>query len=206
MLFRSHPTPPHPTPPHPTPPHPTHQFPALPPGNKPDYSKAMPPAAAREFYASFIERLRQEYRAERVKDGVSEARARKNNSLLAPWGMAASFTSFRAAGPSSASAAARAGWLLHGAGVWGHDECGACERRPGGSCLPALAAWELQPVSVTWRLAPGCRNWLLRFASRTAPGPTPHFVAHATQVTFILDSAAPDGSMSNMTSSPSLDV
>lgn len=39
-------------------------------GNKPDYSKAMPPAAARELYAAFVERLRTDYVADRVKDGV----------------------------------------------------------------------------------------------------------------------------------------
>lgn len=39
-------------------------------GNKPDYSKAMPPQEAREYYAAFIQRLRKDYAAERVKDGA----------------------------------------------------------------------------------------------------------------------------------------
>jgi D-tyrosyl-tRNA(Tyr) deacylase len=39
-------------------------------GNKTDFSKAMGPVAAREFYSSFIDRLRQQYNPEKVKDGV----------------------------------------------------------------------------------------------------------------------------------------
>mmetsp|Transcript_38159 Transcript_38159/g.99089 ORF Transcript_38159/g.99089 Transcript_38159/m.99089 type:complete len:153 (+) Transcript_38159:163-621(+) len=39
-------------------------------GNKPDYSRAMPPQEAREFYAGFIERLRKAHLPERIKDGV----------------------------------------------------------------------------------------------------------------------------------------
>jgi D-tyrosyl-tRNA(Tyr) deacylase len=39
-------------------------------GNKPDFSKAKGPAAARDFYGAFVERLRSTYRPEAVKDGV----------------------------------------------------------------------------------------------------------------------------------------
>ena len=39
-------------------------------GNKPDFSKAMGPVAARECYAAFLDRLRAGYRADGVKDGV----------------------------------------------------------------------------------------------------------------------------------------
>jgi D-aminoacyl-tRNA deacylase len=41
-------------------------------GNKgnPDFSRAMGPQAAREFYSSFVDRLRHEYDSEKVKDGV----------------------------------------------------------------------------------------------------------------------------------------
>lgn len=37
---------------------------------KPDYSKAMPPQQARDFYASFVDRVRREYAAGKVQDGV----------------------------------------------------------------------------------------------------------------------------------------
>ncbi|KAI7835933.1 hypothetical protein COHA_010167, partial [Chlorella ohadii] len=37
---------------------------------KPDYSKAMPPQQAREAYAAFLDRLRQQYEADRIQDGV----------------------------------------------------------------------------------------------------------------------------------------
>ena len=39
-------------------------------GNKPDYSKAMPPSLAGEAYAAFVQRLGRAYAPERVKDGV----------------------------------------------------------------------------------------------------------------------------------------
>eukprot|EP00887_Chlorella_sp_A99_P004923 scaffold4.g4923.t1 len=39
-------------------------------GNKPDFTKAMPPGAARDFYGGFLARLRRDYAADRVKDGV----------------------------------------------------------------------------------------------------------------------------------------
>ncbi len=39
-------------------------------GNKPDFSQAMPPQAAREAYAALLARLRGGYRPERVLDGV----------------------------------------------------------------------------------------------------------------------------------------
>uniref|UniRef100_A0A7S3VKV7 D-aminoacyl-tRNA deacylase n=1 Tax=Dunaliella tertiolecta TaxID=3047 RepID=A0A7S3VKV7_DUNTE len=38
--------------------------------SKPDFSHAMPPQEAREFYQAFVENVRQEYIAEKVKDGV----------------------------------------------------------------------------------------------------------------------------------------
>ena len=38
-------------------------------GNRPDFSRAMPPLEAREFYASFLERLQAGYAPERVADG-----------------------------------------------------------------------------------------------------------------------------------------
>lgn len=37
---------------------------------RPDYSKAMPPAAAKDFYEHFVAGVRAEYAADRVKDGV----------------------------------------------------------------------------------------------------------------------------------------
>ncbi|CAK0786173.1 hypothetical protein CVIRNUC_009386 [Coccomyxa viridis] len=43
---------------------------ALAKGNKPDYHLAMPPQRAKDFYLSFLERVRREYVAERVKDGI----------------------------------------------------------------------------------------------------------------------------------------
>lgn len=39
-------------------------------GNSPDFSKAMGPAAAREAYAGFVERVRRGYSPARVGDGV----------------------------------------------------------------------------------------------------------------------------------------
>ncbi|XP_047969919.1 D-aminoacyl-tRNA deacylase [Salvia hispanica] len=39
-------------------------------GNKPDFHVAMPPAAAKSFYASLVERFQKAYRADAVKDGV----------------------------------------------------------------------------------------------------------------------------------------
>ncbi|KAG6419187.1 hypothetical protein SASPL_121401 [Salvia splendens] len=39
-------------------------------GNKPDFHVAMPPAAAKLFYASLVERFQKAYRADAVKDGV----------------------------------------------------------------------------------------------------------------------------------------
>jgi D-tyrosyl-tRNA(Tyr) deacylase len=39
-------------------------------GNKPDFSRAMPPGEAREQYAALLERLRAGYEPGRVKDGV----------------------------------------------------------------------------------------------------------------------------------------
>ncbi len=39
-------------------------------GNKPDFSQAMPPQAAREAYAALVARLRAGYRPDGVKDGV----------------------------------------------------------------------------------------------------------------------------------------
>lgn len=38
-------------------------------GNKPDFSHAMPPQAARQAYAALVDRLRLQYH-DRVKDGV----------------------------------------------------------------------------------------------------------------------------------------
>ncbi|KDD73399.1 D-Tyr-tRNA(Tyr) deacylase [Helicosporidium sp. ATCC 50920] len=38
-------------------------------GNKPDFSRAMPPAQAREAYEAFLATLRSAYRADRVLDG-----------------------------------------------------------------------------------------------------------------------------------------
>lgn len=38
-------------------------------GNKPDFSKAMPPQDARDFYHEFLERLRRDYSPEKVLDG-----------------------------------------------------------------------------------------------------------------------------------------
>lgn len=38
-------------------------------GNKPDFSQAMPPLKAREFYQDFIERLRRDYSVSNVLDG-----------------------------------------------------------------------------------------------------------------------------------------
>lgn len=40
------------------------------PGNKPDFSQALPPAAAREAYAALLARLRSAHRPESVCDGV----------------------------------------------------------------------------------------------------------------------------------------
>lgn len=36
-------------------------------GNKPDFHVAMPPAAAKSFYASLVERFQKAYRADAVK-------------------------------------------------------------------------------------------------------------------------------------------
>lgn len=36
-------------------------------GNKPDFHVAMPPGAAKSFYASLVERLQKAYRADSVK-------------------------------------------------------------------------------------------------------------------------------------------
>lgn len=38
-------------------------------GNKPDFSKAMPPQEARSLYSRFIDRLRRDYHADKVQDG-----------------------------------------------------------------------------------------------------------------------------------------
>ncbi|CAL5226948.1 g9832 [Coccomyxa viridis] len=43
---------------------------ALAKGNKPDYHLAMPPTKAKDFYLEFLERLRGEYVADQVKDGI----------------------------------------------------------------------------------------------------------------------------------------
>ncbi|KAK9814778.1 hypothetical protein WJX72_011337 [[Myrmecia] bisecta] len=39
-------------------------------GNKPDFHVAMAPQQAQEFYSSFVERMRREYAADRVHDGI----------------------------------------------------------------------------------------------------------------------------------------
>ena len=39
-------------------------------GNKLDFSKAMGPVEAKTFYESFLERLKKEYRSEKIHDGV----------------------------------------------------------------------------------------------------------------------------------------
>ncbi|KAG6419207.1 hypothetical protein SASPL_121423 [Salvia splendens] len=39
-------------------------------GNNPDFHGAMPPSAAKSFYASLVERFQKAYRADAVKDGV----------------------------------------------------------------------------------------------------------------------------------------
>ncbi|XP_057779408.1 uncharacterized protein LOC130997987 [Salvia miltiorrhiza] len=39
-------------------------------GNKPDFHVAMPPAAAKSFYASLVERFQKAYGADAVKDGL----------------------------------------------------------------------------------------------------------------------------------------
>lgn len=39
-------------------------------GNKPDFSKAMPPVQAREFYHSFLDRLRSVYSHDKIQDGL----------------------------------------------------------------------------------------------------------------------------------------
>ncbi|XP_066340782.1 uncharacterized protein [Miscanthus floridulus] len=39
-------------------------------GNKPDFHVAMPPAKAKPFYASLIEKIQRSYSADSVKDGV----------------------------------------------------------------------------------------------------------------------------------------
>mmetsp|Transcript_6172 Transcript_6172/g.17244 ORF Transcript_6172/g.17244 Transcript_6172/m.17244 type:complete len:110 (-) Transcript_6172:1298-1627(-) len=39
-------------------------------GNKPDYSRAMPPQEARSFYDGFLSRLRSSYAANRIHDGI----------------------------------------------------------------------------------------------------------------------------------------
>jgi D-tyrosyl-tRNA(Tyr) deacylase len=40
------------------------------PNTGPDFSKAMGPQSAREFYSSFLDRLRQQYNPEKIKDGM----------------------------------------------------------------------------------------------------------------------------------------
>lgn len=39
-------------------------------GNKPDFHVAMPPAKAKSFYASLVEKFQRSYSAESVKDGI----------------------------------------------------------------------------------------------------------------------------------------
>lgn len=39
-------------------------------GNKPDFSKAMPPLQAKSMYETLLDRLRKEYGEDKIKDGV----------------------------------------------------------------------------------------------------------------------------------------
>ncbi|WPT17783.1 D-aminoacyl-tRNA deacylase 1 [Picochlorum sp. SENEW3] len=39
-------------------------------GNKPDFSKAMPPLQAKAMYEKLLDRLKKEYDADKIKDGV----------------------------------------------------------------------------------------------------------------------------------------
>jgi D-tyrosyl-tRNA(Tyr) deacylase len=43
-------------------------------GNKPDFSKAMAPQAAKEFYENFLENLKAAYMPDRIQDGVFGAK------------------------------------------------------------------------------------------------------------------------------------
>ncbi|KAH6829129.1 deacylase family protein [Perilla frutescens var. hirtella] len=47
-------------------------------GNKPDFHVAMPPGAAKSFYASLVERFQKAYRADAVKDGEFGAMMKVN--------------------------------------------------------------------------------------------------------------------------------
>lgn len=39
-------------------------------GNKPDFSKAMPPLQAKAMYEKLLDRLKKDYDADKIKDGV----------------------------------------------------------------------------------------------------------------------------------------
>ena len=47
-------------------------------GNKPDFHTAMGPGEAREFYASFVERIQKAYEPDKVKDGLFGAMMKVN--------------------------------------------------------------------------------------------------------------------------------
>ncbi|KAL3820394.1 hypothetical protein ACJIZ3_006299 [Penstemon smallii] len=47
-------------------------------GNKPDFHVAMPPEAAKPFYASLVERFQKAYRSDAVKDGIFGAMMKVN--------------------------------------------------------------------------------------------------------------------------------
>lgn len=42
-------------------------------GNKPDFHRSASPALARELYEHFVQKVKEGYQAERVKDGVFQA-------------------------------------------------------------------------------------------------------------------------------------